>query len=141
MREQNFTPILIFSVTNKENKGTLAEEIAYSAVISRLNSAGIPFKKTLGVYNNEEPEKGFVVTNINAEHYDLVLSIAKEYKQESVFISDRFRNAYLMFLEIESTEKIGVLHNNGKVKPNKDYTLDVKTGNYFTVIDVAALTT
>jgi hypothetical protein len=110
--------------TSKEN------EQSTSHTKKILEKSGIPYKILDGVYKGVS-ETSFLV---NAKYENQVMELAKAAKQESVLFVDINRNAYLIYLDNNKTEKLGILT---RVSEDKALTLDAysKDGDiYYSVI-------
>ena len=111
MRQVNFEPIMIFSVF--KNGGNFLDETDHESIVGLLRERGVKFQQCNGVYKGVK-EKSFLVS---AKHRDLILEIAKQYKQESVMYSGPDRFSFLEFLKPGGgTLPIGTLKQVSKVE-------------------------
>lgn len=76
------------------NEGPLENMRATIELETELINANVPYKPLLGSYKGKE-EASFLV--VGFEHFDLIKSLMKRFKQESVLSVTPQRRAYLYF--------------------------------------------
>lgn len=103
MRTDAQSPFIIFSVTNKCNKGTRAELHANTEAVQFLESDNIAFKVVDGCYKGET-ETSYLV---HARHVKFVEVLCRAFDQESYLLVDAYRNAVLVYLKDGKREDIG----------------------------------
>lgn len=103
-----------------------------------MESLKIPSFETWGFYKGQ-PELSIVVTVSNYEKYnawfDLILDIAKQFKQESILLVDSDDNADLYYVDTGMTKPLGVFQEASAVEAKKQdaYTFEPVSSRFFIV--------
>ena len=121
--------ITIFSAMKKELSSQM-NDLAHAAAENQLNKLGFKFEVVEDNYNGDIEKAFLIVHDSTAVERDVILNLAKLFRQESVLIADEKRFATLIFLENQELLNLGVLKYVENIDGLTNYT---KTSvGYFT---------
>lgn len=112
----------------KTNKSNSENEENHKKSLKHLKGFGINFKEVFGVYNGNK-EKSILIPIINV-NFDFAMAkqLCAIYDQESILFVDSERNAELVFLGLDKTEKLGkfIVVGKGVAEQCQNYTVNGK---------------
>ena len=107
----------------------LGDEVEEHTVLA---DAGLKFKQLDGMYNGEK-ERSYLVPFVSADEFSVILNLARSYDQESILVSDEYRECQLLFLNTNKVEYLGELTavSESEARRESAYTFDPVSGTYW----------